>query len=128
MNVSYISLYINNINKTTNKYYNYSSDSKLDSDDLIFNLVKCAIFIYLSLERKKTTTMKKLIFLRGAHANESQYVKYCGMEETTKQLKLRLKLIVDSNNVKKGTCKVCQKVAESMEHMFFYRTVSHSSV
>ena len=23
-------------------------------------------------------TMKKLRFLRGAHANESQYVKYCG--------------------------------------------------
>ena len=31
--------------------------------------------------------MKKLRFLRGAHANESQYVKYCGMEETTKLLR-----------------------------------------
>ena len=34
--------------------------------------------------QQKTTTMKKLRFLRSAHANESQYVKYCGMEETTK--------------------------------------------
>ena len=42
--------------------------------------------------QQKTTTMKKLRFLRGAHANESQYVKYCGMEETTKLLKLRLNM------------------------------------
>ena len=34
--------------------------------------------------QQNTTTMKKLRFLRGAHANESQYVKYCGIEETTK--------------------------------------------
>ena len=32
--------------------------------------------------QQKTTTMKKLRFLRGA--NESQYMKYCGMENTTK--------------------------------------------
>ena len=65
--------------------------------------------------QQKTTTMKKLRFLRGAHANESQYVKYCGMEETTKLLKLRLNMIkFDSNYGKKGTCK---KVAETMEHM-----------
>ena len=31
--------------------------------------------------QQKTTTMKKLRFLMGVHANESQYVKYCGMEE-----------------------------------------------
>ena len=38
-----------------------------------------------SIEKyKKNTTIKKLRFLRGAHSNESQYVKYCGMEETTK--------------------------------------------
>ena len=37
--------------------------------------------------QQKTTTMKNLRFLRGAPANESQYVKYCGMEETTKLLK-----------------------------------------
>ena len=34
--------------------------------------------------QQKATTMKKLRFLRGAHVNESQNVKYCGMEETTK--------------------------------------------
>ena len=34
--------------------------------------------------QQKTTTIKNLIFLSGARANESQYVKYCGMEETTK--------------------------------------------
>ena len=46
--------------------------------------------------QQKTTTM------RGAHANESQYVKYCGMEETTKLLKLRLNMIkFDSNYGKK---------------------------
>ena len=68
--------------------------------------------------QQKTTTMKKLRFLRGAHANESQYVKYCGMEETTKLLKLRLNMIkFDSNYGKTGTCKICQKVAETMEHM-----------
>ena len=33
--------------------------------------------------QKKNTTMKKLRFLKGEHANESQCVKYCGMEETT---------------------------------------------
>ena len=48
--------------------------------------------------QQKTTTMKKLRFLRGAHANENQYVKYCGMEVTTKLLKLRLNMIkCDSN-------------------------------
>ena len=34
--------------------------------------------------QQNTTTVKKLRFLRGANANEIQYVKYCGMEETTK--------------------------------------------
>ena len=68
--------------------------------------------------QQKTTTMKKLRFMRSAHANESQYVKYCGMEETTKLLKLRLNMIkFDSNYGKKGTCKICQKVEETMEHM-----------
>ena len=58
----------------------------------------------------KTRTMKKLRFLRGAHANESQYVKHCGMEETTKLPKLRLNMIkFDSNYRKKGTCKICKK-------------------
>ena len=62
--------------------------------------------------------MKKLRFLRGAHGNESQYVKYCGMEETTKFLKLRLNMIkFDSNYGKRGTCKICLKIAETMEHM-----------
>ena len=62
--------------------------------------------------------MKKLRFLRGTHANESQYVKYCSMEETTKLLRLRLNMIkFDSNYGKRGTCKICQKVAETMEHM-----------
>ena len=52
--------------------------------------------------QQKTTTMKKLGFLRSAHANESQYVKICGMEETTKLLKLRLNMIkFDSNYGKK---------------------------
>ena len=47
--------------------------------------------------------MKKLRFLRGAQANESQYVKYCGVEETTKLLKLRLNMIkFDSNYGKNG--------------------------
>ena len=65
--------------------------------------------------QQKTTTMNKLRFLMGAHANESQYVKYCGMEEITKLLKLRLNMIkCDSNYGKKGTCKICQKVAETM--------------
>ena len=46
--------------------------------------------------------MKKLRFLRGVHVNESQCVKYCGMEETTKLLKLRLNTIkFDSNYGKK---------------------------
>ena len=50
--------------------------------------------------QQKTTTMKKLRFLRSAHANESQYLKYCGMEETTKLLKLRLNMIkFDSNYI-----------------------------
>ena len=81
-----------------------------------------AIFKEKSEERmnreiqQKTTTMKKLRFLRGAHANESQYVKYCGMEETTKLLKLRLNMIkFDSNYRKKGTCKICFKVEETMD-------------
>ena len=53
--------------------------------------------------QQKTTTMKKLRFLRGAHANECQYVKYCGMEETTKILKLRLNMIkFDSNYGKRN--------------------------
>ena len=53
--------------------------------------------------------MKKLKFLRGSRANESKYVKYCGMEETTNLLKLRLNMIkFDSNHgrsVKKETMK-----------------------
>ena len=62
--------------------------------------------------------MKKLRFLRGAHANESQLCEILYMEETTKPLKLRLNMIkFDSNYGKKGTCKICQKVAETMEHM-----------
>ena len=41
------------------------------------------------------------------------------MEETTKLLKLRLNMIkFDSNYGKKRTCKICQKVAKTMEHMF----------
>ena len=40
------------------------------------------------------------------------------MEETTKLVKLRLNMMkFDSNYEKKGTCKICQKVAETMEHM-----------
>ena len=55
--------------------------------------------------------MKRLRFLRGAHAN----VKCCGMEETTKLLKLRLNMIkFDSNYGNKGTCKICQKVAKAI--------------
>ena len=54
--------------------------------------------------------MKKLRFLRGAHANESKYVKYCGMEETTKLLKLRLNMIkFDSNYEKKEHVKYVKK-------------------
>ena len=57
----------------------------------------------------KTTTMKKLRFLRGAHANES-HVKYCGMDETTKLLKLRLNMIkFDSNYGKKEHVKYVKK-------------------
>ena len=53
--------------------------------------------------QQKNTTITKFRFLRGAHANESQYVKYCGMEETTKLLKLRLNMIkFDSNYGKRG--------------------------
>ena len=53
--------------------------------------------------QQNTTTMKKLRFLRGAHANKSQYVKYCGMEETTKLLRLRLNVIkFDSNYGKRN--------------------------
>ena len=37
--------------------------------------------------QQKTTTMKKLRFLRGAHANVRQYEKYCGMEETKVETK-----------------------------------------
>ena len=56
--------------------------------------------------------------IQQKNANENQYVKYCGMEETTKLLKLRLNMIkFDSNYGKKGTCKICQKVKETMEHM-----------
>ena len=72
----------------------------------------------MNREIQKNTTMKKFRFLRGAHANKSQYVKHCGMEETTKLLKLRLNMIkYDSNHGKKESCKICQKVAETMEHM-----------
>ena len=47
--------------------------------------------------------MKKLRFLRGAHENEIKYVKYCGMEETTTLLKLRLNMIkFDSNYGKRN--------------------------
>ena len=54
--------------------------------------------------------MNKLRFLRGAHANESQYVKFCGMEETSKLLNLRINIIkFYSNYGGKGTCKMCQK-------------------
>ena len=54
--------------------------------------------------QQNTATMKKLRFLRGAHANKSQYVKYCGIEKTTKLLKLRLNMIkFDSNYGKKGS-------------------------
>ena len=59
---------------------------------------------------KKQKNMKKLIFLRGAHANESQYVKYYGMEETTELLKLRLNMIkFDSNYGKKEHVKYVKK-------------------
>ena len=52
--------------------------------------------------QQQNTTMEKLRFLRGAHANESQYVKYCGIEETTKLLKLRVNMLkFDSNYGKK---------------------------
>ena len=54
--------------------------------------------------------MKKLRFLRGAYRNESQYVKYCGMGETTKLLKLRLNMIkFDSNYGKKEHVKYVKK-------------------
>ena len=60
--------------------------------------------------QQKTTTMKKLRFPRSEHANESQYVKYCGMEETTKLLKLRLNMIkFDSNYGKKDHVKYVKK-------------------
>ena len=60
--------------------------------------------------QQQTTTMKKLRFLRGTHANESQYVKYCSMEETTKLLRLRLNMIkFDSNYGKRGTCNYVKK-------------------
>ena len=60
--------------------------------------------------QQKTTTMKKLRFLRRANANESQYVKYCGMEETTKLLKLRLNMIkFDSNYGKREHEKYVKK-------------------
>ena len=40
------------------------------------------------------------------------------MEESTKLLKLRLNMIkFDSNYGKTGTCKLCQKVEVTMEHM-----------
>ena len=45
-------------------------------------------------------------------------MKYCGIEETTKLLNLRLNMIkFYSNYGKMRTCKICQKVAETMEHM-----------
>ena len=60
--------------------------------------------------QQKTATMNKLRFLRSAHANESQYVKYCGMEETTKLLKLRLNMIkFDSNYGKKEHVKYVKR-------------------
>ena len=60
--------------------------------------------------QQKTTTMKKLRFLSSAYANKSQYVKYCGMEETTKLLKLRLNMIkFDSNHGKKEHVKYVKK-------------------
>ena len=72
--------------------------------------------------QQKTTTMKELRLLRGAHANESQYVKYCGMEETTKLLKLRLNMIkFDSNNGKKEHMLEC-KEANKEELMTIYIT------
>ena len=70
--------------------------------------------------------MKKLRFMRGAHANESLYVKYCGLEETTNLLKLRLNMIkFDSNYGKNGTCKICQKDAETYVRM--YRSQKNNS-
>ena len=60
--------------------------------------------------QQKTTTMKKLRFLGGAHANEGQYAKYCGMEETTKLIKLRLNMIkFDCNYGKKEHVKYVKK-------------------
>ena len=54
--------------------------------------------------------MKKLRFLRGARVNESQCVKYGGMEETTKLLKLRLNMVkFDSNHGKKKHVKYVLK-------------------
>ena len=54
------------------------------------------------IKEKSEERMEKLRFLRGAHANESQYVKYCGIEETTKLLKLRVNMLkFDSNYGKK---------------------------
>ena len=59
---------------------------------------------------KKTTTSKKLRFLSGAYANECKYVKYLGMEETTKLLKLRLNMIkFNSNYGKREHVKYVQK-------------------
>ena len=52
----------------------------------------------MNREYKKTTPIKKLRFLKGVHANESQYVKYCGMEDTTKLIKLRLNTIKFNSN------------------------------
>ena len=53
---------------------------------------------------------QKLRFLRGATTNESQHVKYCGMEDTTKLLMLKLNMIeFDSNYGKKEHVKYVKK-------------------
>ena len=60
--------------------------------------------------QQQTATMKKLRLLRVAHANETQYVKYCGIEEITKLLKLRLNMInFDSNYGKREHVKCVKK-------------------
>ena len=41
---------------------------------------------YIEKIQPKTTTKKKLRFLRGPYAKESQYVKYGDMDETSKLL------------------------------------------
>ena len=60
--------------------------------------------------QQKTTTMKKLRFMRWAHVNKNQYVKYGGMKEATKLLKLRLNMIkFDSNYGKREHVKYVKK-------------------